>query len=435
MGTEIYLTVGGVMVDWSKNRRGRDHGVLFHPEDRRRLGNEPVDEANLEDSRERPVEWEFARPLRTTVSRLDLLGYTPETVEAEYARVLDEWLSYREDDVDGPPARLEFDEFVQFLARHPLPGLDDTFMRDFDDGSKSRMQARFANDPALGRIPGTDGSGDGYSEASYFGSLIRILHPYSVIRALALVPANLDVEVAWDYGLLIGSGWAHEEEFAPCARRRQTFLVATEGTSDIHILQHAIALLMPEVRDFFRFIDVSARHPFSGAGSLVNFAEGLAAIDVHNQVVFIFDNDAEGWSAYEKVKGLRLPRNMQTMVLPDMEEFRQFRCVGPHGEIEGDINRRGAGIECYLDLRLKHRPPAQIRWTNYREKQGIYQGSLEHKESYMRSFLRQKPKAIASATYDVSKLRVVLRTLFQECISIAALNRTFEDDVNRLASV
>lgn len=429
MGTEIYLTVGGVMIDWSKNRRGRDHGILFQQEDRRRLRREPSADAEGAESDDQPVEWEFARPLRTTVPRLDLLGYTPETVKAEYARVLDEWLSYRGEGDGGPPERLEFEEFVEFMARHPLPELDDTFFRDFDEAARKKMRSRFAGDPALGRIPETDVSGDGYSEADYFGSLIRVLHPYSVMRALALVPANLDVEVAWDYGLLVGSGWAKDEEFAPCARRQQTFLIATEGTSDIHILQHAIALGMPEIGDFFRFIDVSERHPFSGTGSLVNFAEGLAAIDVHNQVVFLFDNDAEGSSAYEKVMRLRLPQNMRTMVLPDMEEFRQFRCVGPHGEMQGDINRRAAGIECYLDLRLKQRSPAKVRWTSYREKQGKYQGSLEHKETYMRSFLQQTPKTIASGAYDVSKLRVVLRTLFEECSSIAGLNRTFEDDV------
>jgi hypothetical protein len=429
MGTEIYLTVGGVMVDWSKNRRGRDHGVLFQAKDRKRLRSEIEEEPEGEDADEESVVWQFARPLRATVPRLDLLGYTPESVKTEYEQELDEWLSYREEDEEGPPERLDFDEFVAFLGRHPLPELDDTFLRDFDEASKNKMRARFANDPALGRIPTTEGSGDGYSEASYFGSLIRILDPYSVMRALALVPANLDVEVAWDYGRLVGTGWAQEEQFAPCARRHQVFLIATEGTSDIHILQRAIALLMPEVEDFFRFIDVTERHPFSGTGSLVNFAEGLAAIDVHNQVVFLFDNDAEGWFAYEKVKGMRLPQNMRTMVLPDREEFRQFRCVGPHGEVQGDINRRAAGIECYLDLRLRNRTPAQVRWTNYRETQGVYQGSLEHKETYMRSFLRQKPEAFASGTYDVSKLRVVLNTFFHECSSIAALSRTLEDDV------
>jgi hypothetical protein len=420
MGTEIYLTVGGVMVDWSKNRRGRDHGVLFQGEDRKRCEPEADDDQDEEDAGEEPLgDWRLARSLQSTVPRLDLLGFTPETARAEYEGVLDEWLSYREDD-PSPPVRLEFEQFVEFLSRHPLPELDDTFLRDFDEASTKKLRARFISDPAFGRIPQNDGSDQGYSEASYFGSLIGILHPYSVMRALALVAANLDAEVAWDYGPMVTSGWVSEEEFAPCVRRHQTFLIATEGTSDIRILKHALHLLMPEVEDFFRFIDVSERHPFSGTGSLVNFAEGLAKIDVHNQVVFLFDNDAEGWAAYDRVRRMRLPSNMRTMVLPDMEAFRQFPGLGPHGVLPSDINRRAAGIECYLDLRLKRRPPPQVLWTNYRDKQGVYQGSLEHKETYMRSFLKQELQAITSGTYDASKLRVVLDGLFQECSSIAA---------------
>ena len=34
------------------------------------------------------------------------------------------------------------------------------------------------------------------------------------------------------------------------------------------------------------FIDANERHPFSGTGSLVKFAEGLAKIDVQNQKSF-----------------------------------------------------------------------------------------------------------------------------------------------------
>ena len=83
------------------------------------------------------------------------------------------------------------------------------------------MQDRFASDPALGRIPTWDGSGDGYSEASYFASLIRILHPYSVMRLLALVPENLQADVAWQYGAMVDSGWAGEEEFSACARQNR----------------------------------------------------------------------------------------------------------------------------------------------------------------------------------------------------------------------
>lgn len=417
MGTEIDLSVGGVMVDWSKNRRGRDHGVLFQHQDRIRPPPDP--NADTDEDPDSPDAWRLARSLRSIVPRLELLGYTVETTKAEYEQVLEEWLSYCEDDDGGQPERLEFDDFVEFIRRHPLSQLDNTFISALDEASKNKMQARFADDPALGRIPQIDGSGNGYSEADYFGSLVRILHPYSVMRALALAPENLDTDVAWNYGPMVGRGWATEDEFAACARRQQTFLIATEGTTDIHILRRAIQLIMPEVEDFFSFIDVTDRHPFSGTGNLVNFAQGLAAIDVHNQVVFLFDNDAEGWAAYEKVKKLRLPTNMRIIVLPDLEEFRDFECIGPHGVHRGDINRRAAAIECFLDLRVKNRPTPRVIWTNFRDKEGVYQGSLEHKETYMRCFLRQKPASIAAGAYDVSKLRIVLERVFHECRAIA----------------
>ena len=46
----------------------------------------------------------------------------------------------------------------------------------------------------------------------------------------------------------------------PHARRTQTFLIATEGSSDVHILKQALALLRPGIEDFFRFIDVRKRN-------------------------------------------------------------------------------------------------------------------------------------------------------------------------------
>ena len=134
-----------------------------------------------------------------------------------------------------------------------------------------------------------------------------------------------------------------EAEFVPGARRTQTYLIATEGSSDTHILKSAFQLLRPEIADFFRFIDVSERHPFSGIGSLVKFAEGLAKIDVQNRTVFLFDNDAEGQSAFRKVQDLSLPINMRAMVLPPLKEF-EFPTIGPGGQALADINGRAASI-------------------------------------------------------------------------------------------
>ncbi|WP_244750016.1 HEPN/Toprim-associated domain-containing protein [Mesorhizobium sp. L-2-11] len=39
-------------------------------------------------------------------------------------------------------------------------------------------------------------------------------------------PGNRDAEVAWEFGALVGSGWASMDDFRPGARRRQTFLIA-----------------------------------------------------------------------------------------------------------------------------------------------------------------------------------------------------------------
>jgi len=37
VGTEITLEVGGLTLDWCKNSRGLDHGMLFQAKDRKRI--------------------------------------------------------------------------------------------------------------------------------------------------------------------------------------------------------------------------------------------------------------------------------------------------------------------------------------------------------------------------------------------------------------
>jgi hypothetical protein len=252
-----------------------------------------------------------------------------------------------------------------------------------------------------------------------FGSLIGFLDSYSTLRLLAECPLNLNLTVDWQYGPLVDDGRATTDEFVPFARRHQTFLIATEGSSDVHILSHAIKLLRPEVADFFRFIDVSERHPFSGTGSLVKFAEGLAKIDVQNNIVFLFDNDAEGVEALRAVRRFKLPPNMSTLVLPDLEEFRQFPSLGPDGIRNSDINGRAAAIECYLDLNLQQYGPAKVIWTNYKKESGTYQGVLEHKESYANAFFDQTRTTIRNGRYDAIKIERVLDALTDECSWLA----------------
>ncbi|MEO9229593.1 MAG: hypothetical protein ABI216_11685 [Devosia sp.] len=168
---------------------------------------------------------------------------------------------------------------------------------------------------------------------------------------------------------------------------------------------------------------MSESHPFSGTGQLRKFAEGLAKIDVQNQTVFVFDNDAEGVEASQKVDAMSLPRNMSTMVLPDLDALRSFPILGPDGLHEADINGRAAAIETYLDLMLPGRPPAQATWSNYKKDLGRWQGALDFKESYVERFLRLSPANLSASDYDTSKIEAVLDAIIVQCNLIATSER------------
>lgn len=429
MGTEILLTFEGLTLTYSKNFRGMDHGMLFQEKDRKRIRSDQVDYDYYEQHKDEdatPMEMSFVKPLKGVLSRLELLGFTLRHAKDEYeARCeacYEERIDMAGEDEKPQIDFLSFEEFVALVTSHAVQSLDDTYI-SLDDREKEdeAIRGRFAGQKYWERLPHSweDDERQSYSERSYFGDLIAVLHPYSLLRVLAANEANLNGNVLWNYGPLVHNGYASDSEFTADARRTQTFLVATEGSSDAYVLKHALTLLRPEIADFFRFIDISERHPFSGAGNLLKFAEGLAKIDVHNQIVFLFDNDAEGSDVYKRVSTLTLPMNMRAMMLPDMDALRNFPTEGPEGTRHADINGRAASIECYLDLDYGGSPPAKVIWTNYKKELGVYQGSLEGKEAYTKAFLKVTPEKLASGTYNVEKLQAVLDALESECSSIA----------------
>jgi hypothetical protein len=424
MSTPITLTVGDITLTYNTTYIGIDHGMLFQEADRRRRRHGSIVYEQHPDEDVTQSEMCFFRPLRSMVPRLELLGYTLIAVKADYDRLAahdQEQRTEAEDaDVVSRPALMNFDQFIAFIRAYAVRDLSDEYTQDYDDEHCAK-RGLFASDPAIEQLPEGDAFRDmgGYSERSHFGNLLGFLDPYSLLRVLAENPANLDLEVVWDYGNFVDAGWAQNRDFVTGARRTQTYLIATEGTSDTHILKRALALLRPDIQDYFRFIEVEDRHPFSGTGSLAKFAEGLVKIDVHNRVVFLFDNDAEGRDAYRNLQRFKFPVNMRAMVLPDLDELRNFPARGPDGVSNADINGRAAAIECYLDLRLKNRKPPQVTWTNYKEKLDAYQGALDFKESYASAFYDATAESIRSNEYDVSKLLIVLDTLEYQCSQMA----------------
>lgn len=425
MSTPITLSVGDIDLTYNTGYMGMDHGMLYQESDRRfrRHGNIDYDYAHSPEGFHQ-MELCFCRTLGSMVSRLELLGYTMGSVKSEYEKQVvldrDQFAEYEPTEVR--PERLTFEQFVDFIKAHALRDLKNEYVDGYD-AEHAHGQGRFAVDPAVSLLPGGvfDRDIGGYSERSHFGSLIGFLSPYSTLRVLAENPANLNEDVVWDYGNFVDAGWAKNEDFVDSARRTQTYLIATEGTSDTHILKRGLSLLRPDIEDFFRFIDTEERHPFSGTGNLSKFAEGLVKIDVHNRVIFLLDNDAEGIDTYRNLlQRFKFPVNMRVMTLPDLDELRDFPAKGPSGVANADINGCAAAIECYLDLRLEGRPSPQVTWTNYKESLGIYQGSLDYKDCYAKAFYKATPKAIESGAYDASKLQIVIAALLEQCSGIAA---------------
>ena len=422
MGTSIELCLGNISLSYSKNNMGIDYGFLFQEGDFKRRKCESINYEYYEEHPEEKQDFHkaeevFARTLSHVLPRLNLLGFTLETARNEYQELVREAEEiYHENELEEQKKEfLTFEEFCDLACRYPLADLKSDYI-EYDTQDRDRIaQGRFSTDIDLfDRIPCSENSDFYWSEASFLSDRACILSAESMLQVFALNAVNAEVEVTWEFGPIVYAGWVQREVFRAGARQKQKILIATEGTSDARIIRRTLDVLRPEVTDFFNFVDVDERHPFWGTGNLVKFAEGLLRIEVLNQVLFVFDNDAEGVNALRKLEKLNPPANIRAMLLPDLKEFREFATLGPEGVNISDINGSAAAIECYLDLRLDQYPSAQVTWSNFKKDIDAWHGVLDFKESYSKHFYEQSDEQLKSGDYDVSKLLKLIDALIRE---------------------
>jgi hypothetical protein len=270
--------------------------------------------------------------------------------------------------------------------------------------------------PKLGmKLPDGDNRRVLYSAAEGMENL----SPYSVLRLLAENTAAAQLPVIWAYADIEHGGWAQRDEFVRPLEPAHRFLIVTEGSSDAIILRHALGLLRPHIADFFDFVDMEEGYPFSGTGNLYKFIQGLISIAVQNNVIVLFDNDAEGRLNFEKCRQLNVPDNMRILKLPDREEFRSFQTEGPSGQHALDINGKAAAIECYLQLDKD----ACVRWSSFNATLNVYQGALSNKDRYKNEFLAQRSRA---ESYDYTRIEAVLDMIIGACVEMKEAEQSAE---------
>jgi hypothetical protein len=391
MGSYITLGIEQLDVDWAKNCLGQNHSCLFLADDLRE-----VTYYYAEGQREKGSA--YSRQLRGIVKRLELLGYTLEGCRNKFSQ-----LTMHPEIGQRPP--FEFETLANGLLTLNVQSfgmVDGPLSSDLwkcvlvDDpdelqSGKSKPQTSISN-----------------WEAERFFST---LDPYIVLRLLAENTTNLDREVSWRFGDLVGGGWVDESclyEHLPASKR---FLLVTEGSSDTYILKKSLGMLEQDVADFFEFIDMAENYPFTGTGNVVRFCEGLAKINVQNRVLVILDNDTAGRSAAQRLANLKLPSQIRVMLLPELEKCRHVRTLGPGGERFENINGFASAIEAFLDLTVNDLPQPTVRWTSYDKQQDAYQGELIAKDEYVRSFFERA----GTDGYDTSCLSYLWQHILQRC--------------------
>ena len=402
----IHLAVGRLEVDWGKNNGFTDHSPLFQPTDLTQVpyyyvkeGEKTYVDLSGQERYELFAEYKegMSKPLGQVVDRIELLGHTLKHCEREF-----EFLSQLNTFDDQ---RFTFEELKQALVSIDVNAISADYGEMGEDFGKFFRRQMFdrlglgtiAKDPNYARYYASEG--------------MENLSAYSILRLLALNPKARDSARDMAVRRCGRGGWADRRAFVRTLNQSNRFLIVTEGSSDAKIIRHAFKLLKPHVADFFDFVDMEEGYPFSGTGNLYRFLQGLISISIQNNVVVIYDNDAEGSANYERSYALNVPNNMLILKLPDSPDFAEFDTIGPNGRHKADINGCAAAIECYLDLGAQ----PLIRWTSFNSRANTYQGELVNKTAYMRSFLDQRERV---ERYDYSRIKAVLDIIITNCIQM-----------------
>jgi hypothetical protein len=401
MGSMINLAVGRLEIEWGKNLGFMDHTALFQSTD---LTAVPYYFTRSEQlSADGKPRWEvitelkdgLAKPLPHVIDRINLLGHTPKACEQEFASLAN---------FNGfDPKIFSFRDLQQALATVDVGALSPDYGEggeDFGKFFRREIVSRLGLEKVL--------TGPTLFEVS---EAMENLSAYTVLHLLSANPMAQGLHVQWAFNELEEGGWAKRSDFVRPVDQSARFLIVTEGSSDAAIIGKAFRLLRPHIADFFDFVDMEEGYPFSGTGNVYRFVQGLISIRVLNNVIVVYDNDAEGAANLARTSQLNLPDNMRTVKLPDLECFDRFPTIGPNGKHYSNINGQAAAIECYLDLP----DDACVRWSSFNAKLDAYQGELINKEKYTREFVGQRTR---KANYGYDNIGAVLELIVQHAVNM-----------------
>jgi hypothetical protein len=167
----------------------------------------------------------------------------------------------------------------------------------------------------------------------------------------------------------------------------------------------------------YSFLDHSAFKAQGGTGELERLARGFAGAGISNRIVVLFDNDAAGVAAAQRLGKAGLPGNFRILILPELEMARSYPTIGPTGPAVADINGRACGIELYCgrkSLTGEDGELCPVQWTGYDSGMKRYQGEPLEKEKIKERFYEIREHSPDLKTDpELSSIRLILYSIMQ----------------------
>ncbi|WP_339131510.1 hypothetical protein WJM95_22285 [Streptomyces sp. f51] len=201
-------------------------------------------------------------------------------------------------------------------------------------------------------------------------------------------------------------------------------IVITEGKFDSRVLARALRLVRPDVAGYFNFWDLEAMKAAGGTDRVVANLRSFAAAGVMNRVIGLLDNDSAGRQAERQLASVPLPKHYRYCRLPDLEYGRSYPTLGPSGDGESDINARACSVEFYFGtecLRGVDGYLVPVRWRGYNEAISDYQGELVNKP-YVQSRIEDALSKAEAGGAALGEEWAPMRQLAERLIEVAEAN-------------
>ncbi|WP_343591351.1 HEPN/Toprim-associated domain-containing protein [Flavobacterium sp.] len=430
MGSFCALTLNGYEIDESKSYINTFWSCFFNEDDKRSryVSYDLYYTEPITDNDEVPT-FEYAASVETMKLRLEIMGYTLDKVKIKYAEGLDRALKTRQQNNTELSSTVEdtdenhistlrdggFDHWltlIKYIFDNKITNYSDN-LEEYDDIYRFIVDY---NDIDENLYFGYPNIGIGY----FLRAALEAVEPCS--------------ELILDITSVVYSGYYKEEELV-CASTAQIHLdstllfqkiiILTEGSSDSKILSKALKLLYPKVDSYFSFLDFDTYKAEGGSAMLEKTVKSFAAAGISNKIIALFDYDAAGVAATERLKKRKFPSNFRVMNLPAIDLADNYPTIGPQGIINENVNGRACSIEMYLGIDIltdTNNQLTPVKWRNIEPQINTLQGEISHKADLQKKYLKKvkiaNEKGLLQARHDWNGLISIFDSIFAVSASI-----------------